>query len=551
MALKVAGWRRQRGAVALIVGLLAVLVLFGMMGVAVDLSYLYARKTELQNAADAAALAGARELNQRQSGITAAVDAAIALFAANASDNLIAGATISEANIRFGSCANPEDRLPLRSPNCPFFSPGSIASDIEAAPLSFIEVDTGAASNRPVFFMPVSGGPSTASASGYAVAGHYLRQITPIGVCAVTATRYDSYAHGELLEYGFRRGVGYDIMQLGKIGGTPNPYQVNPVAIDSASCEPSNSSDDFMVPFVCMGNSAVGQSAISEGTTYVFGNTGVEPPVISALNSRFGLYGGAGWGTNKCLQSSAPPDTNIKQYCYRLDSSNGGARCFGQPKASWVPSAVQPHMAYDLDSGKVADWASSEPTYQTIQINTTKPCYNFSPGGTGNPNQSFVAAGSCGVKPGGGPNYGVLWTFGPAYRYSATSPGRVGAPFTAAQANQQPRMYNNSATPMTYFGTNPAAPTYPASTPYASTGGSMFQAPAGIGESGRRVLNLLIIDCDNVGSTGNNNCRQRLPVLGIGRFFMTVLADPQKRKIEVEFAGLIDQTQQAEIRLYR
>ena len=127
MALKVAGWRRQRGAVALIVGLLAVLVLFGMMGVAVDLSYLYARKTELQNAADAAALAGARELNQRQSGITAAVDAAIALFAANASDNLIAGATISEANIRFGSCANPDDRLPLRSPNCPFFSSGSIS----------------------------------------------------------------------------------------------------------------------------------------------------------------------------------------------------------------------------------------------------------------------------------------------------------------------------------------------------------------------------------------------------------------------------------------
>ena len=135
------------------------------MVAAVDLSYLYARKTELQNAADAAALAGARELNQRQSGITAAVDAAIALFAANASDNLIAGATISEANIRFGSCANPDDRLPLRSPNCPFFSSGSIASDSEAAPLSFIEVDTGAASNRPVFFMPVSGGPSTASAA--------------------------------------------------------------------------------------------------------------------------------------------------------------------------------------------------------------------------------------------------------------------------------------------------------------------------------------------------------------------------------------------------
>ena len=107
----------QRGAVAVLVGLLAVLVLFGMLGIAVDLAYLYARKTELQNAADAAALAGAREINLRQSGIDAAVDAAIAMFALNATDNLIAGTTISAANLRFGSCANPDDRLPLRTPS--------------------------------------------------------------------------------------------------------------------------------------------------------------------------------------------------------------------------------------------------------------------------------------------------------------------------------------------------------------------------------------------------------------------------------------------------
>lgn len=550
MALKVAGWRRQRGAVALIVGLLAVLVLFGMMGVAVDLSYLYARKTELQNAADAAALAGARELNQRQSGITAAVDAAIALFAANASDNLIAGATISEANIRFGSCANPDDRLPLRSPNCPFFSSGSIASDSEAAPLSFIEVDTGAASNRPVFFMPVSGGPSTASASGYAVAGHYLHQITPIGICAVTTNRYDSYAHGELLEYGFRRGVAYDVMSMGPLGANSLPYLVNPVDVDPVSCDPNHSSATFTVPFVCMGNSAVGQGAISGMTAYAIGNTGLSTVVVSALNSRFGLYGGAGWGTNQCQQSSAPPDTNIMQYCYRL-ASGGNSRCFGQPNASWVPSAVAPHTVYNLDSANVANWATSEPTYQTVQLNTTtkKPCYNASPGGTGNPGQNFASSGACSTNA-GGPNYGVLWTFGPAFRYSAASPGRVGTPFTAAQANQQPRMYNNSATPMTYFGTNPATPTYPASPPYASTSGPMFQAPAGSGEAGRRVLNLLIIDCNNV--TGAGACGQRLPVLGIGRFFMPVLADPTgNKRIEAEFGGLIDQTQQAEIRLYR
>lgn len=539
----------QRGAVAVLVGLLAVLVLFGMLGIAVDLAYLYARKTELQNAADAAALAGAREINLRQSGIDAAVDAAIAMFALNATDNLIAGTTISAANLRFGSCANPDDRLPLRTPSCAFVDPGSIGSDADAATLSFIEVDTGSAASRRVFFMPILGGPQAAASLGYAVAGHYLHQITPIGVCVVTPTRYDHYAHGELLEYGFRRGVAYDIMALGPLGSNSLPYLVNPVDSDPASCDPMHSSANFTIPFVCTGNSAVGQGAVS-GTVYAIGNTGLSNVVVSALNSRFGLYGSAGWGTGQCEPGTAPPDTNVKQYCYRV-ATGGNSRCLGQQNGSWVPSAVAPHTAYDLDSNNVAQWGTNVPGYQTVQLDSTtkKPCYNASPGGSGTPNRNF-AAGGCGPNT-GGPNYGVLWSYGPAYRYSALAAGRVGAPFTAAEANQQSRMYNDSATPMTYFGPNPATPTYSASPPYFHNSGTFFQAPTGGGgEAGRRVLNLLLVDCPNVSGAGA--CGQRLPILGIGRFFMSVLADPTgNKKIEAEFAGLIDQTQQAEIKLYR
>ena len=47
-------------------------------GLAIDISHLYVVDTELQNAADAAALAGARELNSGVGGIHAAVDRAVA-----------------------------------------------------------------------------------------------------------------------------------------------------------------------------------------------------------------------------------------------------------------------------------------------------------------------------------------------------------------------------------------------------------------------------------------------------------------------------------------
>ena len=52
---------RQRGAVAVLVALILV-VLLGAAGIVLDLGRLFVAKTELQNAADACALAAAREL---------------------------------------------------------------------------------------------------------------------------------------------------------------------------------------------------------------------------------------------------------------------------------------------------------------------------------------------------------------------------------------------------------------------------------------------------------------------------------------------------------
>lgn len=55
------GGQRQRGAVAIIVGI-SIAVLIGFVGLALDLGKLYIAKTELQNSSDACALAAAQEL---------------------------------------------------------------------------------------------------------------------------------------------------------------------------------------------------------------------------------------------------------------------------------------------------------------------------------------------------------------------------------------------------------------------------------------------------------------------------------------------------------
>src|ERR1041384_5949397 len=69
--------KRERGSILATsaIGMLAVLL---AVGLGVDISRLYTAKTELQNAADAAALAAVSALNTSSLGITKAADRAVA-----------------------------------------------------------------------------------------------------------------------------------------------------------------------------------------------------------------------------------------------------------------------------------------------------------------------------------------------------------------------------------------------------------------------------------------------------------------------------------------
>jgi Flp pilus assembly protein TadG len=313
--------RRQHGAVAIVFGLTLV-VLLTAGGLVLDLGHLYVLKSELQNGADSAALAGAKELNLAASGITAAETKAIA-YAAKHKYNFGSTLTLTSAEVRFGT-----------TPDGPWLSASAAAATPES--MSFIKVDTG---SKPVstYLMQIAGIGSVAT-NGVAVAGRFVVNITPLALCAVSTTSSSSQqlkltGDYELVEYGFRRGLSYNLRDMGPVSGSPSdPMLINPVDTPATGCNPAHSSAAFVAPFLCKGNSAVAHQAVT-----VFANTGASAgPVEKALNSRFNDFSG---GTS-CSASTAPPDRNIKEYLHN-DAGSGGP-------ATWMSSAPTQQSAWPI-----------------------------------------------------------------------------------------------------------------------------------------------------------------------------------------------------------
>ena len=513
--------RKQKGAVAIVLGL-SLVTLFAMGGVVLDLGHLYIAKSELQNSADAAALAGAVRLNEAPSGITNARDNAIAVAAQN-NFNFSTSVTLPPANIEYGS-----------SPSGPWVSYATAFTS--PAGMTFIRVNTGAQVMDTYLMRVVGPAFNTVSTFGMAVAGRFVNNVTPIGVCAVDpankTAKYTYTAGGtgitELVEFGFRRGVTYNLFRLNPLAGGPSdPYLINPVNAPPAACNPASSSAAFTAPFMCKGNSAV----IPTGVGQVYTNTGLTAALAASLNSRFDDF----TGPSVCIPASAPPDTNVKEYPCKNPSPTSDPACVAgvSPPTAWM----QPG-------------ADILPDREFVDTIANKPNYNLPAAGLPAP------AGRAQF-----PNYGVLWSYGPAYQADGSTPPQAGAAITPAQANLNP-MYNTTA--MDYFDTTGYPGTlgagFPAGTPAApynqiSISGGYFVTPPfnPPGVRNRRILNLVLVDC-TVAPVGPASCAT-MSAVGVGKFFMQVKANfsggPLNRRLDMEFAGLIDPIPVSEIRLYR
>ncbi|MFS2003897.1 pilus assembly protein TadG-related protein [Duganella sp. CT11-25] len=468
--------RRQRGAIAIMFGLM-VLGIMGLIGFALDLTLVYNRKAELQALADATALAAARTLNGTAAGVASALTQANLTANNHAYQYNNLPVAWSNSALRFSTTAGAPDAAWL----------DAAAAQAAPAGVLFAKVDTRALGDignvGTAFIRVVSSTLASVGTAARAVAGRASTNVLPLAICAQSATPAASRANvsgnaafNELVEYGFRRGVAYDLMQLNPGGTTPENFLIDPLSPPGVAGSAANMSIAVTGPFVCSGNMPMasvlgGQITVQRG--FPIG------ALYKHLNSRLDLYDG-----NACTPEGAPPDSNVKPYVHTA--------------IAWMLATPGAQTAAPWTSGNTRLWTRADPL----------------PGDAGNTATL----------------YGPLWAYARAVPFAAyaaapVEPAAGYAPFAA------------TAWSSLYTPGPPTANNYPSalptSTPYLALNGIHFQAPAAArqpGLAGRRVLNVALLSCP-VAAGGMASAT----VLAVGRFFMTVAAT--NSSISAEFAG--------------
>ena len=485
--------RRQRGSMSIMFASL-LLVVLGFMGLVVDLGRIQNRQAELQGTLDGAALAAARQLNNTVAGVNLAVAAAAAATAGNR--NYQAGAAWPAENVRTA----------LRFSNqAGMDAVWRTADEAAAAPagMLFVQFDSSLitppdAAVTPIF-MGLFSNAAAVTASGRAIAGSSSIRVAPLALCALdqalpqpTFRDNDGTVNNqELVEYGFRRGVGYNLLNLNPIGAAPLNFIVNPIDGPGEVGDAANLAPAVVAPFVCSGTMlrprVVGAGAeIAVAAPFPIG------ALFGQLNSRFG--GAAG----PCDRPGAPRDNNVTRY----DGSGGSGG-----SANYWPAATGQNVAVRVSGNRKTAADLPRPV----------------------PAPGPVPAA----------DYGRLWSFARPVRwstYQATpdEPASGYLPFpTTAVATLYPAA-SGSLLSATYQTANPKW------TPYLLVPAQPDTEPR---LARRRVLNVPLLACP-VPASGLATVR------AIGRFFMTVPATATV--LSAEFAGLVPESSvRGPVELYR
>ena len=234
---------RQHGSAA-VPFVAALPVMIGLMALALDLSYMYARKSSLQQVADGIALAAASQLNGTKAGVSNAV----------LKSYTVAKDSFYDLNLQALILWDPAALQLATRPDAPdsdWKDASSISSDALAAGLVFARADTtklmGALGDPGLVETLFAGflGQSATSLSAKATAGPASIQVTPLAVCAISANpsatrNLPAGLPAEKIEYGFRRGVSYNLLALGPSAAAATAYLVDPIAPGNATHAAAN-----------------------------------------------------------------------------------------------------------------------------------------------------------------------------------------------------------------------------------------------------------------------------------------------------------------------
>lgn len=472
----------QDGAFAIMfVPLLVLLVAFA--GLAMDMGMVYNRKVELSGIAKAAALAAAKELNGKSSGIAAA--------------RTRAREAAQRFTYRYGAAVAWDDAA-LSFSTTPARGGNWVGADSvgDASGYFYARVDTAAmgalsASVSTLFMRVLSDGLATVEVADTAIAGRAGIHAVPLAICAMSEIRASErvntgLSNNELIEYGFRRGVSYDLMQLNPRGDTAARYTINPVIPPGMPSTSFNTG--ILGPFVCAAN--LWMPRLTGGPIRVSSLASAAPltGLVTQLNARFDDF-----GQGLCFPAGAPPDNNIRVYAYE---TAGGA--------PWMsPATGLPAAKSTTERGRLETVADIPGT------GSTAPGLN-------------------------GGSFGPLWSYAKAVRFSSYVPGEPepASGYTPFSTGDWPKLYRSDISSSNYPGTGQNSPYNPINTMDPPTVAAPSATRREFATPLRRVLYVPLLSCEGAPPSGAN---VPATVLGVGKFFMTVPATSDT--LIAEFAG--------------
>jgi len=281
----------ERGSVMIMTAIL-MLGLLLCVGLCIDISRLYMTRTEIQNAADAAALAAARELNSGSSGIADGVTVANAIV-----NNYGFGRTrVTVANIEYAVNLNQGTYVS--------------AATAQANPtnIRFVRVTTQTVSTAMLFSSSVLGSSLTEAATATAGMSVGINTICDFFPVAVALDDSDPVTAG------FQVPPPNTVMTLNFTQGTNNSATL--------------AAHDYIVLEVpdITGNGAPETAVLSAGLTSICQTLNVNIPfhmtpssnmnngprqITDGVNTRFNVYGN-GYG-NALQPGTYPPDSNVRE----------------------------------------------------------------------------------------------------------------------------------------------------------------------------------------------------------------------------------------------
>ena len=297
----------ERGSVVMMTAVFMV-ILFLMLGLCIDVSRIYMIRAELQNAADAAALTAARELNSGTTGIDDAVARATSIVNTQGFEKF--GVTIPAANVEFS--ANVDDGY--------MSAAAAKANAATAATIRYVRVTTQTTQTAILFGMAALGSTHLESRSAVAGMSRGVNTICDFFPVAVALTNPNP-APNTTMTLNFTQGTNnraelvdrdYIILEVPDITGNGAPETAVLSAGLTSICQSLNANVPFhMTPSANINN---GPKQITDG-----------------VNTRFNVY--ANGYSNQLQPSTFPPDSNVQENITFDQYDNGTAVTPPNPNA--------------------------------------------------------------------------------------------------------------------------------------------------------------------------------------------------------------------------